>query len=341
MNSGKSSDSSTRNSPSDRPIAALLKLAGERDQPSADALEQARTAAAQSWRHAVNEEKRRQRTRWLRPLIIATTLSGVAAAFVLVVQPQFESKAHVPVAQVARIEGDVHRSLDAHPQNSPTLFAGETVTTSSGRMALAMGSLSLRVDRNTRLTALNERDFQLDYGRVYVDSGSVNAHSALRIYTASGMVEHRGTQFQVISQTPSTEVLVREGRVSVKLATNQRTVDLAAGEAVTIAGSNVSIRSGLNTHDAAWDWVNEIAPAFDIEGRPLAEFLAWITREHGWQLRFASIDLERTAQRTRLHGSLLSRSADQQLNDVGLMTATDLHVDQGVLIVEQAKDASL
>jgi ferric-dicitrate binding protein FerR (iron transport regulator) len=155
------------------------------------------------------------------------------------------------------------------------------------------------------------------------------------------MVEHRGTQFQVISQTPSTEVLVREGRVSVKLATDQRTVDLAAGEAVTIAGSNVSIRSGLNTHDAAWDWVNEIAPAFDIEGRPLAEFLAWITREHGWQLRFASIDLERTAQRTRLHGSLLSRSADQQLNDVGLMTATDLHVDQGVLIVEQAKDASL
>jgi ferric-dicitrate binding protein FerR (iron transport regulator) len=341
MNSGKSPTDSSMNPSSERPIAVLLKLAGERDQPSADAIDQARKAATVSWQHAVREEKRQQRIQWLRPLIFAAALSGAAAALVLVIKPQPESSASAPVAQIARIEGEVRRSNDANPQSATTFFAGETVTTHVGRIALAMGSLSLRVDRNTRLTALNERDFRLDYGRVYVDSGSINAHSALRIHTAGGVIEHKGTQFQVISTDRSTEVLVREGRVSVQPASDHHAVDLTAGEAARIAGSNVSVRSGVSPHDAAWEWVNEIAPAFDIEGRPFAEFLAWITREHGWQLRFASIALEQTAQQTRLHGSLLNRNPAQQLSDVGMMTATDLRIEQGVLIVEPAKDAAL
>ena len=43
-------------------------------------------------------------------------------------------------------------------------------------------------------------------------------------------------------------------------------------------------------------WVVGIAPAFDIEGRPLADFLGWVSRETGWSLDFPSRELEESVQ---------------------------------------------
>ena len=63
------------------------------------------------------------------------------------------------------------------------------------------------------------------------------------------------------------------------------------------------IESGLPSFGEEWEWAARMAPGFDIENRPLSEFLAWLVREHGWQLRFTDAQWQSRAQGIRLHGS--------------------------------------
>ncbi|HEU4600393.1 MAG TPA: FecR family protein [Steroidobacteraceae bacterium] len=340
MNADNTRDHATPDSLSERPIATLLKLAGERHQPSPDATERARAAAQLSWERSVEARQQRVRQRWIRSTLFLASLATAAAAVILFVLPHVTSDRPVAIAQIARIEGDVRRTpAHAAPIPSNTITAGETIETADGRIAIAIGSLSLRVDRNTRLVAANAEQVELQYGRVYVDSGGVNAHSELRIVAPGAVIQHRGTQFQVASEQGHTRVLVREGRVHLETAQVHEAIDLTAGDGASVDGSSLSVRHGLSAYSDEWQWASAIAPTFDIEDRPFAEFLTWITREHGWQLRYASADLQRAAQSTRLHGSLLTAKADDQLKDVALMTGMDLRVDEGVLIVSQSEDA--
>ncbi len=39
---------------------------------------------------------------------------------------------------------------------------------------------------------------------------------------------------------------------------------------------------------ADWDWVTLAAAPFDLDGRTLAEFLAWVAREGGWDVSFGT-----------------------------------------------------
>lgn len=273
-------------------------------------------------------------------MLFVGSLATAAAVAILFVLPHATSDRPVAIAQIARIEGDVRRTpTHATPIHTNTITTGETIETADGRIAIAMGSLSLRVDRNTRLVAANAKQIELQQGRIYVDSGGVNAHSELRIVAPGAVIQHRGTQFQVASDHGTTRVLVREGRVQLQTAQAHDAVDLTAGDGASIDGSSVSVQHGLSAYSNEWQWASAIAPTFDIEDRPFAEFLTWITREHGWQLRYASADLQRAAQSTRLHGSLLTANADEQLKDVALMTGTDLRVDEGVLVVSSSEDA--
>ena len=78
------------------------------------------------------------------------------------------------------------------------IHAGTTLSTSEGRVALTFGdSLSLRIDRHTRLRFDSREQVTLLAGALYVDSGGINAVPALRIETPAGAVRHVGTQFQV------------------------------------------------------------------------------------------------------------------------------------------------
>ena len=94
------------------------------------------------------------------------------------------------------------------------IHTGTTLATSEGRVALTFGdSLSLRIDRQTRLRFDSREQMTLLAGALYVDSGGINAVPALRIETPAGVVRHVGTQFQVHVTGDMTRVRVREGRV--------------------------------------------------------------------------------------------------------------------------------
>ncbi len=145
-----------------------------------------------------------------------------------------------------------------------------------------------------------------------------------------------GTQYQVRVSGDLTRVQVREGRVVFTAraeATDGSTADLAAGDAADISGGVVRIRHGESAHGGEWEWVAATAPAFDIENRPLSEFLAWLAREQGWQLHFSDAGTQSRVQSIRLHGSMSGLDIAGMLERASLVTGVPLSFHDGVLWV--------
>jgi ferric-dicitrate binding protein FerR (iron transport regulator) len=200
-------------------------------------------------------------------------------------------------------------------------------------VALTFGdSLSLRIDRGTRLRFDSREQVTLLAGALYVDSGGINAVPALRIVTPAGEVRHVGTQFQVRVTGNETVVRVREGRVLLTRTAGAPT-DIAAGDELRVSGGNLRWQRGLPSFGEAWEWSAGIAPALEIENRPLAEFITWMAREQGWQVRYADETLQPRAFDIRLHGSLDQLDSAAMLERVALVTGVPLASRDGVLWV--------
>ncbi len=310
-----------------REIESLLKLAGERDQPSHAGRERARVAAQDAWQKGLRESTPVAPARrvWFWGLAAAACVMVAISALLWthdVVAPP------VIVAQAVVVEGgprvDDTTVLVDHP-----LLSGSVLSTGGGRVALTVGdSLSLRVDRLTRLRFDGAGHVTLLEGAVYVDSGGLNGHTELRIDTPEGAVRHVGTQFQV-TVSDRTRVQVREGRVI--LARQDQLLDLGAGDLVEVVAGKVRLEHGQPAFGAAWEWVAATAPAFDIENRPLGEFLSWLAREHGWQLRYADAASQARSREIRLHGSVTGLDSGAMLERVALITGVTLTMKDGVL----------
>jgi ferric-dicitrate binding protein FerR (iron transport regulator) len=130
-----------------------------------------------------------------------------------------------------------------------------------------------------------------------------------------------------------TLVRVREGRVLLSRDTTSTPTDIAAGDELRISGADVRGRRGLPSFGEDWEWSAGIAPALEIENRPLAEFITWVAREHGWQVRFADDALQSRAADIRLHGSLDPVDGAAMLERVSLVTGVPLSAREGVLWV--------
>jgi ferric-dicitrate binding protein FerR (iron transport regulator) len=150
--------------------------------------------------------------------------------------------------------------------------------------------------------------------------------------TPAGVVRHIGTQFQVQVDGITTRVQVREGRVLLTPATGAPT-DIAAGDDLRIAGDDVQWRRGAPSFGIDWDWTAGIAPVLAIENRPLAEFVTWVAREHGWQVQYGEPGLQPRTHDIRLHGSLDGLDSAAMLERVSLVTGVSLEVRDGVLWV--------
>lgn len=312
----------------DNRIGTLIRLAGERDMPSPAALARARAAAETAWRAGLQRMPATPRARWL-PAVWALA----AGLFALAIGGAWYRTAPpaAPVALIAALsDGVTLTGQDAAPVVGTVVPSGATLETTSGRVALALGTLSLRVDRDSRLRFDAPDRVTLLDGGVYVDSGGVNARAELHIATPAGVVRHLGTQFQVAVGGDVTRIQVREGRVAVD---GRVTLEVAAGEKLDVHGTNAVLTRSQPAFGEAWDWASQTAPALDIENRLLAEFLAWIAREHGWQLRYSDAALQARAQEVRLHGSLDGLDTNGMIERVALITGTPLALHGGTLNV--------
>jgi ferric-dicitrate binding protein FerR (iron transport regulator) len=323
--------------PHEQSIGKLLKLAGERDVPGAAATGLARQAAERSWQAMLRRQSATpvhvSRSRmWL--WAAAASLAVLALALTLH-RPGGSATARIARVTAADSGAMLSSNSGVAVRAAAPVHAGAILTTTGGRVALTLGdTLSLRVDRRTRLRFDAPDRVTLLDGSLYVDSGGINAVPELTVATPAGEVRHVGTQFQVSVAGEGTHVRVREGRVIV--TSGVRRFDIAAGDALAIGGGQPQLQRGLPSHGVEWEWATAIAPSFAIENRPLAEFLAWLAREHGWQLRYADDSLQQRTHDIRLHGALDGLDSAGMIERVALTTGIPLSVDGGVLRVGAA-----
>jgi ferric-dicitrate binding protein FerR (iron transport regulator) len=316
-------------------IERLIKLAGGRDMPTSEGMERARRAAHESWSRMLNQRAAPRRSR-LQAILGFAIAAGIAALGVFLWPQRPVPAAPELVARIATLTGDavLLESLAETPARvALPIRAGATLASREGRVAFTFGdSLSLRLDRHTRLRFDSREQVTLLEGAAYVDSGGINAVPALRIETPAGAVRHVGTQFQVRVSGELTVVRVREGRVLLSRASGAPT-DIAAGDELRVTGGELRLRRGLPSYGADWEWSAGIAPALEIENRPLAEFIAWVAREHGWQVRYGDETLQSRTFDIRLHGSLDQMEGPAMLERVTLVTGVPLQARDGVLWV--------
>ncbi len=291
----------------DRAVARLLDLAGPRPPVPAAVAAQVKAAAHAEWRRTVATNRQRNRFRRGALLALAAMLllllgGGLWRWWLL--------PSGLPVATVERVAGGVTFFVDGGAgtvaQGGVELVAGTLIETAAAAQTVAHTALrlaaggSLRLAAGSRLRLLSATEFELERGAVYLDSAVAGA--AFEVRTALGTARDIGTQFEVrlMASTRSLRIRVREGRVELELADDRHTA--AAGEQLAVLADGSVVRGSVPTFGPTWNWVVVAGPGYEIEGRSLAEVLAWVAREGGWQLHYADQALAELAAEIQIYG---------------------------------------
>jgi ferric-dicitrate binding protein FerR (iron transport regulator) len=291
------------------------------------------------WRATVERQRRKRGQRvWL-----AVAASVAAAAIALFVGRNLFGTSGELMADVSRSVGIVEvREADVGAWQAATaaqaLRVGESIHTGvDGRVALALrDGVSLRMDHDTSITLVSADRVDVTSGAVYIDSGVAGPSAArLQVGTPAGVVRHVGTQYEARILNSGTRVRVREGRVDVMPA-NGPSRTLEVGDQILVTGAGVEQRSRIEPSNDEWDWASSAAPEFDINGKPVHDFLTWAGRETGLKVVFASAESAAEARRAVLSGSIAGLDPDEALAAVLPTTSLKSTERDGQLVVELA-----
>jgi ferric-dicitrate binding protein FerR (iron transport regulator) len=157
-------------------------------------------------------------------------------------------------------------------------------------------------------------------GRIYLDTRGAHAGS-VEIATRFGTLRDIGTQFEVLATGTTLRVRTREGAVTLTRA-HTGPVQCAVSEELRIDASGRLERGHIAAHGAEWAWAESLAAPPGGTDLPLEDFLAWVARETGRELRYDSPETETRVRGVVLHGSTPA-IAPVQAMDVALAT-TDI-----------------
>jgi ferric-dicitrate binding protein FerR (iron transport regulator) len=323
----------------------LREMAPEAD-PSPEVRERIRQAVATEWRAAVGPTRIPATRRWQRPALALAAGLGVAAIALGV----FQSDTATPgplMATIARLSGAVEAGVGADWQPVATgqsLSVGEQLVTGPrGKAALTLArGVTLRLDTDTRIALAGIDRVVVERGAVYLDSGLDSgerpaAGPALRIETSFGSTQHLGTQYEVRVTPAEMRVSVREGQVALTDRIRPETPVVAqAGEQLSIESTGALTHGVVGRQDPRWNWITDVTPPYAIEDRRLSEFLAWVCRESGRELVFASPEVKVTAEEIILRGSVAGLSPDAALAAVMATTNLSYSDDNGRLTIQPA-----
>jgi ferric-dicitrate binding protein FerR (iron transport regulator) len=260
------------------------------------------------WSETVQRDRRRRRLVMAARLAAALVISAGAVLWL----SQRGQPTGVQAAVVERVDGPVRLQNGSLAETGRALPAGARVITApDGRAALRLADgASIRLDRATELLLVSPRLLELRRGAVYVDSGGPPAGGPrLEIGTAFGRVRDVGTQFEVRLAGEQLRVSVREG--SAILARDDRTYPVPRGTLLRVDRSGAAETAAIGPDGAEWDWALAVAPAFELEGRPLRDYLAWLSRETGWQVEYDDPSIATAVADIVLHGSTAGLRPDQ------------------------------
>jgi FecR protein len=333
----------------DLQIAELLRLAGHRPQPAPFRAARVRTAVEAEWRAAVRRRDRRTMLQWIGLAVAASALIVVSGTWLFPTPPSESTTSNaaatpgVPakmvVAHLARATGLVtiaENRTDAWRLLGPGAIvnSGAAVRTdaqSRAALTLAQGQ-SLRLDMDTQIGFDADGRIHLERGRVYLDSGKQAA--GVEVETPFGTLRDVGTQFDVSLIASGLQLRVREGQVAL----THRDVRVAAarGESVSVARDGTVTRGSVPIAGPEWDWASAAAPPFQLEEASLTAFLDWVSREEGWDWRFADAATKQRGAGVVLHGSIDKLTPAEALDAVLPTCGMAWRLESGSLIISLA-----
>ena len=320
----------------DKDIGQLIRSAGRRRQIPEAELAALETSAREAWNEMVAAERRRKRRQRMTLAIAATLLLAVLGAWWWGARLE---PWRTPVERVATLERAVGlvKAGEVEIRTGEGLPSG-TIIETGGLAALRMeAGQSVRLDMGTRVRLLSRTRLELAEGAIYVDSGAeVAANADLTIVTPLGLVTEVGTQYEVqLDDGSSLRVRVREGTVAV--TRDGESHEARAGDQLVLGRDGGVERSAVATVGPEWDWTWIVAPSFDIEGRSLGEFLEWVARETGWQVRYADEELEQSSGEIVLHGTIEGLQPDESVRMILQGSGLDYRSDNGTVTILHPK----
>lgn len=310
---------------------------------SADALQRIRAATQQEWRaNYPAETVHAPARRWLSLAAAASVaiLGGVAGWNVFMA----DSTGGAVVGQLARSEAPgvieprfLHR--DAVLEQGSSLHAGQALDVRGDSLITLAGGGNLRVARASAFEVVAANAVKLERGELYVDipPGS-RGSDRFMVVTPAGEFRHVGTQFAVAIVAGATRLRVREGSVVWHAAEGDSTVN--AGTEVLIERNRTVTQRPIATTGREWTWAETMAPDFEIENRPLQEFLVWFSRETGRKLVLADDAVRKQAASILMHGNVRGLTATEALSAVMASTTLRFELLEGVIRVSSAREST-
>lgn len=292
---------------------------------SPEAMARIRVAADAEWRANIE----RSRRRWTR-------YAAAAGVFVVAVLGGFyftgtggrpdrgELAAHLVRFEDPGVVEEHLLRADRALGEGAVLRSGRTYRVIGQALVDLDGGGNLRMARGSEFEILAKDDVRLESGEMYVDiPPATRASSAFIARTEAGAFRHVGTQFALAVTRGETRLRVREGSVHWLAADGESTVK-AGTEVVFSKGAKAAERP-VGTSDQDWDWTAKTTPDFEIDDRPLGEFLEWVARESGRKLVLADDEARKQAAKVHMHGSVHGLTPMQALSAV--MATTQLRYD--------------
>lgn len=296
---------------SDDPLESLFRDISARPKPPAEIEQAVYAHVSEHWKNLRASKARKKKA-------VYWSVAASALMALLIGPLIFQSRGMVGDVEALGIVQNQKGSISVYQDNKRTmlksgeksrlLFPGQTFITEANSGALIKWGeeSTVRVDQHTELYLRSPTEIELVTGQVYVDIKPKSAHNPsdvnFRIFTHLGTIDHIGTQFMVSSDAANVDVKVREGAVSI--SNNNQVFVTAKGQQSILGQSDQVSHQAILTYGPDWQWVEKLAPSFELEGRPVGEFLAWVSRETGKGVVFDTKAAEDIANTTIMHGSV-------------------------------------
>jgi ferric-dicitrate binding protein FerR (iron transport regulator) len=302
--------------------------------PSPQALARIQAAVHKEWASLYPARSSSRRRLW------AAVAAGMCSTALILAWVTRSPPAPVLFGSISRIEqGETtFGSKGVQPRSArvgDVLHSGDELTAHGIGLVLLPAGSNLRVGAETVISVLGRSDIELVRGMIYVDHPpAAAATNLLRVHTRAGTIEHVGTAFEVFSSEQIVRVRVREGEVRLRNA--GRDTIAAAGTEIVATSDGIISHGSIPLSGEQWRWVSSMAPAFEIEGRPLLDFLEFESRELGYRLVFADPRARQVAERTILHGTLHGRDPLDAVSSVLATTSLTYSIHGDTLQVQSS-----
>lgn len=327
----------------DAGIGKLIAAAGPGPRAGAEARERTYAAVHARWQDTVRrrQEAIRRRSRFLYGAF------GLAASLLVAAAVLYWQQDTAPArdgsrpfsAEFLRIEGHAERLREGEVREleasatAAGLAAGDSLRTGGdGRLALRLGrDLAVRVNVDSELILVDQNTVALLAGTLYIDSGNGTASPPLVVNTPLGAVAHVGTRYEVHFGNAGLRVRVREGAVKLDGPAGARIGQ--SGEQLDIGADGTASRTVIAPDDAVWNWATELASLPAADEYTVAETLAWVARERGLRLEYATGGAQQRWTEEALSGLPVDLSPSEMLEIIGQTTGLRYEIRSARLVV--------